>query len=163
MIIKKRTAILIAVVILALGLIGTGLSALYEQNEFITFEGGPMGTLKASYGFPLSWYGYSQEEVLAPISTPKMYWFSLESFLLDTALWLAISSFVCITAIKSVMVFRKARDSKILSAINPVVMYFFASLSFLVAGPCLSLFTPTNHVGPFGPPPPNSEYLIRHI
>ena len=57
-VVKKGTAILVALIILAFGVIGTGLSAFREQNELIV-DGWPMSTLKVAYGFPLGWYGYS--------------------------------------------------------------------------------------------------------
>jgi hypothetical protein len=114
----RKKSVLTVLAILVLGLIGTSLSTIREQNEFITFDGGPMGTWKFSYGFPLSWYGYSQAVVLAPVPTPKTYWFSLESFLQDAAFWVAISFFVSFAAIKSVNVFHKARASKNQSVIN---------------------------------------------
>jgi len=113
---KKRT-LLIALAVIALGLIGTGLSALYEQNEFIVTNF-PMGTTKFSYGFPLGWQGYSIVEVGFPVPDgiiPEIHWFSLESFLLDAAFWVAISSVGCIAIVKSMNMLHKARTSKKLS------------------------------------------------
>jgi hypothetical protein len=116
---RKKSA-LIALAILALGLIGTGVSIIYVQNEFIGVHVGDpsVGTWKFSYGFPLSWYGYSQAVVRVPTTTPKTYWFSLESFLLDAAFWIAISFFTCIATMKSVSMLHKTRTSKNLSVIN---------------------------------------------
>jgi hypothetical protein len=116
----RKKSVLIALVILAIGLIGTGLSILYVQNEFIGVHiGDPsVGIWKFSYGFLLSWYGYSQAVVLAPIPTPKTYWFSLESLLLDAAFWVAISFSLCIATMKSVNMLSKTRASKKLSVIN---------------------------------------------
>jgi hypothetical protein len=113
---RKKT-VLIALIILALGLIGTGFSALYEQGEFIVTNF-PMGTRKVSYGFPLMWYGYSYAVVMFPVSTPRLYWFSLESLLLDAAFWFAISFVVCIATMKSVNMLHRTRVSKNLSVIN---------------------------------------------
>jgi hypothetical protein len=112
---RKRT-LLIALVILALGLIGTGLSALYQQNERIHIT--TMGfTRKVSYGFPLSWYGYSDTRgIWVPFSMTN--WFSLESLVLDAVFWFAISFFVSLGAIKSVNILHKRVASKNLSVIN---------------------------------------------
>lgn len=171
MVIKKRTVILIALAILVLGLVGTGLSTLYEQSGYT--ESSSSVIFRVSYGFPLSWHGYSQNYTiqkeaarvllasyapLIPYIPPKIYWFSLESLVLDAVFWFAISFFVCVAAIKSVRILRKARASKMLSAINPVVVYFFASLSFLVAGLCLSSVNQAINIY-LGPPPPNFEFL----
>lgn len=113
----RKNTVLIVLAILALGLIGTGFSALYEQGEFIV-DSFPMGTIKVSYGFPLVWYGYSYAEVMIPVSTPRSYWFSLESFLLDIAFWVTISFLVWVATMKSVSMLRKRRASKNLSVIN---------------------------------------------
>ena len=110
---RKRT-LLVALTILALGLIGTGLSALYERDEFI-LTNFPMGTRKISYGFPLGWQGYSIVEVGIPDATPEIHWFSLGSLLLDAAFWFAISFFVYIAELKSVNMLHKKRASKNLS------------------------------------------------
>jgi hypothetical protein len=114
---RKRT-LLVALAILALGLVGTGLSTLLKQNEYIGSP--PVVTVKESYGFPLIWYGYSFQEVgiPSPNPPPKTYWFSLGSLLVDGALWVAISFFVCIAAVKSVSILHKARASKNLSVTN---------------------------------------------
>jgi hypothetical protein len=113
---RKKSA-LIALVILALGLIGTSLSTLLKQNEYIGYP--PKVTVKESYGFPRGWYGYSHIEQMMPVLHPEMvYWFSLGSLLLDAAFWIAISFFVCIATMKSVNMLRKTRASKILSVIN---------------------------------------------
>ena len=123
---RKKSA-LIALVILALGLVGTVLSTLYMQNEFIgeATPAGAVGTFKVFYGFPISWYGYSVTDTIGGftthfwgISLPKIYWFSVGSLLLDAAFWIAISSFACIAIIKSVNILHKARASKNLSVIN---------------------------------------------
>ena len=96
---RKKTALAILIV-LAFSLIGTGLSALREQSEFISYGGG-LGTLKVAYGFPLNWIGYSEAQVFAPIFN-KIYWFSLESFLMDTGFWLAVSFTAYIVAMELV-------------------------------------------------------------
>jgi hypothetical protein len=110
----RKTA-LIVLVILALGLIGASLSALYEHDErFGTMLG---GTFKASYGFPFGWHGYSDGygplRVFPSTPPPVDYWFSLESFLLDIAFWSAISSLAVFTTM-----FHKTKTFKKLSAIN---------------------------------------------
>jgi hypothetical protein len=148
-VVRKATAIFVAVAILALGVIGTGLSTLYEQNESM-YQSASI-TFKVSYGFPLAWHGYSQNYSLHPTGQPHwgdfnppppIYWLSLGSLLLDAAFWFAISFFVCLTLFKSAITVRKAAP-KILSVVNIVVMYFFASLAFLVVGLCLSSVTQT--------------------
>ena len=140
--IKKRTAILIALAILILGLVGTGLSTLYEQNEQVYLGTNfPLGLWKISHGngFPLWWYGYSftfimgNQEPFGPVPAPPMvYWFSLESLVLDAAFWFAISFFVCVASTKSVEIILKTTASKV------VATYFLASASFSIVG--LSLF-----------------------
>ena len=101
----RKKSVLIALVILAFGLVGTGLSTLYKQNEQIAIT--LMGfTQKVSYGFPLGWYGYSFAVTGIPRNDywglpPLSYWFSLESLLLDVAFWFAISFFVSFVALKS--------------------------------------------------------------
>ena len=152
-IVKKGTVILISVITLALGVIGTGLSTLLERNERIESS----VIFKASYGFPLAWHGYSQNYSLqsagwGPYIPPKIYWLSLGSLLLDAVFWFAISFFVCLAVVKSTTTVRKAA-SKILSVIDIVVMYFFASLSFLVIGLGLCLVTQTVYM--YGFPGPN--------
>ena len=102
---RKKT-VLIVLAILALGLIGTGLSALYQQNEYIRepyydpkTPAPVIGPIKVSYGFPLGWHGYSLMYI-GPRNFRSEYWFSLESLLLDAAFWIAISSIACIDIIK---------------------------------------------------------------
>jgi len=142
MVIKKRTSILIALAILTLGLVGISLSTLYEQyeSEFLGTNF-PLGLWKTSYGygFPLGWYGYSftfitgMQVPIGPVpAPPKVYWFSLESLLLDAAFWFAISFSVCVASTKSVEILLKTTASKV------VVTYFLASASFSIVG--LSLF-----------------------
>ena len=111
----RNKSVLIILVILASGLIGTGLSALYTQKGY-TFTV-MTSTLKVSYGFPLGWYGYSQTygEFITFIPPPRIYWFLLESFLLDFALYFAVSFFVTFATIKSVKMARKTRTSENLS------------------------------------------------
>lgn len=112
---RKKTA-LIVLVILALGLVGASLSALYEHGELTqgTLLG---GTFKASYGFPLGWHGYSTNyggpPLVYPSTWPVFYWFSLESFLLDIAFWSAITSFAVFCTM-----FYKTRAFKKLSVIK---------------------------------------------
>jgi hypothetical protein len=115
----RRKFVLIVLAILALGLFGTGLTTLYQQDEQ-NIMGRPLFTHKVSYGFPLGWYGYTQtiEEVIPFSPPPEVYWFSLGSFLLDAAFWVTISFFVCIAAVKSVNMLRRKRVSENLSVIN---------------------------------------------
>jgi hypothetical protein len=118
---RKKSA-LIALAILALSLIGTSLSALYQQQDEQTTEitaDEHMSTFKVSHGLPVGWYGYTQtrwwstSHTNIPYNPPEIYWFSLESLLLDAAFWFAISFFVCIATMKSVNKLRKTRASKI--------------------------------------------------
>jgi len=114
---RKRT-LLIALAVIAIGVIGTGLSTLYRQNIITDFTG-KQGVYKISYGFPLGWYGHSHTVGGIPLfPSSETYWFSLESLLLDTAFWVAISFSVSIATIKSVNILHKARASKNLSVIN---------------------------------------------
>jgi hypothetical protein len=161
-VVKKGTAILVALVILALGVIGTSLSTLYEQDEWL--DRGAVTTFKVSYGFPVSWYGYSLTEggVIPVIPPPRAYWFSLGSFLLDAAFWFAISFFVSVATVKPVKILLRKIGSKV------VVTYFLASLSFLVVGLGLCLitqtfevFTPTREIIPYGPFHPYLDLGVR--
>jgi len=114
---RKRT-LLIASAVIALGLIGAGLSTLYRQNIITDFTG-KQGVYKVSYGFPLGWYGHSHTVGGIPLfPSSETYWFSLESLLLDTAFWVAISSIGCVAIIKSMNMLHKTRASKNLSVIN---------------------------------------------
>ena len=114
----RRKSVLVALVVLAFGLIGTISSGFYVQNQFVKVAS--TGIVEASYGFPLGWYGYSQNHSLGrEIAVSfKVYWLSLESLLLDGAFWVAISFAVSIAVMKSVNMLRKTRASKILSVIN---------------------------------------------
>jgi hypothetical protein len=82
--------VLIALLILALGLIATLISGFYEQNL------SKPGLSKIVYGFPLNWHGHSW--IVYP-DMPTVYWFSLGFFLLDTAFWCLI--FALMTLISS--------------------------------------------------------------
>ena len=114
----RKKYVLIALAIIAIGFVGTGLSTLYKQHDYINFTG-RQATYKESYGFPLGWYGYSYIVGGVPILSPiHVYWFSLLSLLLDTAFWIAISSVGCIAIVKSMNMLHKARATKNLSAIN---------------------------------------------
>jgi hypothetical protein len=113
----RRKNALIVLVILAFGLIGTGLSAFREQSEFISVGSG-LGTWQVAYGFPLGWYGYSEPHLMVVMTPNKIYWFSSESFLLDTAFWLAISSSAFIVAIQLEKMLRKTKAPKIQSGIT---------------------------------------------
>jgi hypothetical protein len=110
---RKRT-LLIALAVIGLGLIFTGLSGLY--TVFQLPENLWSGISKISYGFPFGWYGYFKRG--HPDGFLPVYWFSLESFLLDTAFWLGISTFGCFAIIKSMNMVHKARASKTLFVVN---------------------------------------------
>jgi len=141
----RKKSVLIALAILALGLIGTGLSTLYKQNEYIGEP--PVVTFKESYGFPLGWQGYSFTETGIPYNnyweiphSPRVYWFSLESLLLDAAFWFAISFFVSFTAIKSARALNLvgiARASAL--GMKTSIMLLVMSLFFIVIGVGLCL------------------------
>jgi len=116
----RNRSVLFVLVILAMGLIGTGLSTLYTQRDD-TGVHGLLVVTKVSCGFPIGWYGYSliSGDVLRALPpSPSFYWFSLESFLLDFALWFAVSFFVTFTTLKSVNMLHKTRTSKNLSLIK---------------------------------------------
>jgi hypothetical protein len=134
----RKSSLLIALIILALGLVGTSLSTLYEKNEYIGSPLSPPETFKMSYGFPLGWHGYSLligRTIVLPQFLHPAYWFSLESLLLDGVFWFAISLFASAVTMKSVQMLLKTIASKV------VVTYFCASASFLVVGLCLYLST----------------------
>jgi hypothetical protein len=96
--------------ILALGIIGIILSALYQQqNELILT---PL-TVKVSYGFPLSWHGYLEQTV--SLDGKVTYWYSVEFLLIDTAFWFASSSSICVATLKLVNILHRARASGELS------------------------------------------------
>jgi hypothetical protein len=76
--------VLIIFLVLAIGLVATFFSGFYEQNL------SEPGLSKVGYGFPLTWHGHSQ--IVFP-DMPTIYWFSLESFLLDAAFWCLIFIF----------------------------------------------------------------------
>jgi len=110
---RKRT-LLVAMAILALGLIGLSLSAQYQQPNELILK--PLWTVKTSYGFPLSWYGYSEQ--IVSLDGKSIYWYSVESLLIDSVVWFAISFFVCVATFKSVNISQRTRASRNLSAIN---------------------------------------------
>jgi hypothetical protein len=129
----RKGLFLTALAIILLGLVGTSLSTYYEQVEFIPSQNQPWGAVKVSYGFPLLWHGYSG--LLSPLPGAignREYWLSLESLVLDSLFWFAISFCVCISTMISVKILLKTTASK------TVVTYFLASASFSVVG--LSLF-----------------------
>jgi hypothetical protein len=159
---RKKT-VLIALVILALGLVGTGLSALYwQQDGQITEKTADkyMFTFKVSYGFPVAWHGYSGTGFSwlnsywgAPLGGyyPEIYWFSLGSLLLDAAFWFAISSFVSFVAIASAralnhVVIAHARVLGMKTSIILLVM----SLLFIVIGAGLCLVAQTSALAKLG-------------
>jgi len=132
----RKRLLLIALMILALGLIGTGLSTLYENDEPIESQQPfPSAAFKVSYGIPLAWHGYSVAYTgWIPWGFLSEYWFSLEYLLLDAAFWFAISFLVCVATLKSVSVLLKTIASK------TVVTYFLASASFSIVGVSLFFF-----------------------
>jgi hypothetical protein len=141
----RKRLLLIALAIIALGLIGTSLSTLYERSgaEFLgtNFPYGPWKT-SYGYGFPISWYGYSFISIvvgqarLGPVAAPpNVYWFSLVSLLLDVAFWFGISFFVSVAAMKSVNILLKRTASK------SIATYFLGSASFSILGLSAWLFS----------------------
>jgi hypothetical protein len=139
---RKKT-VLIALVILALGLVGTGLSALYTRNEYIGEP--PVVTFKKSYGFPLVWHGYSLiYKGWIPYGFPSEYWFSLESLLLDAAFWFVISFFVSFVALKSARALNLvARIRAGVLGMKTSIILLAMSLLFIVIGVGLCLFAQT--------------------
>jgi len=87
----KIKPFLIFLVILALGFISTLVSGLYGKNL------STIGVSKIGYGFPLSWHGHSW--IVYP-GMPTVYWFSLESFVLDTAFWCLIFASLTLISFK---------------------------------------------------------------
>jgi hypothetical protein len=114
--IRKRT-VLIVLTILGLGLVATGLSALYSHYEYEDIRVGQGMYWIYSYGYPLDWLWYS-EQVTWSFPGPKNYWFSVGYFLTDIAFWSATAFFVCYTLIRSVNTLHERRGSKDLSVIN---------------------------------------------
>lgn len=114
---RERT-LLIVLMVLALGLVETGLSSLYTQST-IDKLGGTIYIIRVSCGFPFIWYGYEtihQLHMFPQESLPE-YWYSLELLLIDAAFWIAISSIACFVAIRAMNMSHKRKSSK-LSVIN---------------------------------------------
>jgi hypothetical protein len=103
----RKRALLVAIAVLALGLIGTVGSSLFQQPNEVIFT--PYYTVKASYGFPLSWHGYSEQ--IVSLDGKAIYWYSVEYLLIDTGLWFAVSFFVCIAILKTASILRNRRAS----------------------------------------------------
>jgi len=136
---RKKSA-LFALMILALGLVGIGLSTLYMQEGYSGNE--PFVTVKRSYGFPFGWYGYSFTTVIAPVHVPEIYWFSLGSLLLDAAFWFAISFFVSIAAIKSARALNLIAKTRAgMLGLKTSIMLLVVSLSLMVIGVGLCLLS----------------------
>jgi hypothetical protein len=133
----KKT-VLIGLVILVLGLVGAGFSALYQRNEFIRdprHNSPSVGTIKVYYGFPLAWYGYTEGGIGFWGYTIKVYWFSLGSFLVNTLFWSAVGLFVSFAAIKSARALNlvgMARASML--GMKTSLILVVMSLSFLIIG-----------------------------
>jgi hypothetical protein len=87
----KTKPVLIVFVIIALGLISTLVSGLYEQNL------STIGVSKIGYGFPLSWHGHSW---IVYLGMPTVYWFSLDSFVLDAAFWCLVFASLTLISFK---------------------------------------------------------------
>jgi hypothetical protein len=141
--VRMRTkSALIVLAVLALGLVGIGLSTLYTQNEYSASITGTIekDVSKVSHGFPLGWYGYTQTYSWnksysghwgpPPFVATKISWFSLESLLLDVSFWFAISFFASLTAIRS------ARTLNLVAIARACVLGMKTSLMLLV----MSLF-----------------------
>jgi len=113
----RTRILLIALAVLAVGLIGTSLSSLCEnQNEMIEVR--PFAPNHwVSFGFPVSWYGY-REQTYPELDGARFYWFSLGSFLVNTAFWIAISTLGYFVVAISINMLHKARASKNLSVIT---------------------------------------------
>jgi hypothetical protein len=91
MVCMRIELILIVPAISALGFIATLVSGLYQQNL------STLGVSKIGYGFPLSWHGNSW--IVYP-GMPVAYWFSLESFVLDTAFWCLIFAVLTLVSLR---------------------------------------------------------------
>jgi len=150
---RKKSA-LIVLVILAFGLVGTGLSALYQRNEYIRepyydpkSSGPPIGTIKVSCGFPLGWYGYSEVSAFWEFSTEN-YWFSLGSLLLDAAFWFAVSFFVSLAAIKSARALNLVAIARAcVVGMKTSIILLVMSLLFIVIGVGLCFVAQTSGFG----------------
>jgi hypothetical protein len=92
---KTRTTLIILVAV-AVGLVITLVSGLYEQTLFPAnlFS----GTSKTWGGFPFGWRGYSQTGHVYYVNPP--YWFSPAFFLVDVVFWFLISSAASFVALR---------------------------------------------------------------
>jgi hypothetical protein len=142
----RKKSVLIVLVILALGLVGIGLSTLYTQYGYTgDFS---KGTFKVSYGFPLVWYGYSVTTGRMPFFGPEVYWFSLGSLFLDAAFWFAISFFVSFVAIKSARALNLVAIARVgVLGMKTSIMLLVMSLFFIVIGVGLCLVAQTSGFG----------------
>jgi hypothetical protein len=111
---RKRTFVIV-LAILSLGLTGMALSSQYQQSNELIWTPFPT-VIKASFGFPLSWHGYSEQ--IVGLDGTRIPWYSVEFLLIDTAFWFAISLFVCIATMKSVNLVQRTKVSKTPSVIN---------------------------------------------
>jgi hypothetical protein len=94
--IKKRTAILIVLVTLALGLIGTILLVV-DPPPMVLYPIELPGTVKVFYGSPLAWHGYYfNTTAQLNYGYPTTYWFSSGALLLDVTFWFGISFIACV-------------------------------------------------------------------
>jgi len=128
-----RKTLLIALILVAACLIGTGFSSLYQKEDY---PAGLHGTWMTSYGFPAAWHGYSWNEGPIPLfrETPT-YWFSLESLLLDALFWFGISFVAYVVPMKSFRTFGRTLVSKL------TVTYFSIGIYSSVVGASIWLLT----------------------
>lgn len=129
---RKKDTVSLALIILSLSLIATGLSRVYwQENEQYVYIGSSTEEEidTVSTGFPFTYYGYTDTSAWIwgntsyphwiVISKPtRTYWFSLMPFLADIAFWSAISFVAGIIAMKSIIASKKRRASKNLSVID---------------------------------------------
>jgi hypothetical protein len=115
----KRT-LLVALIVFAFGLIGTGLSMFYTRSESVPMSyTGNTRLDRVSYGFPISWCGFQKQiDTFEGITMIWNTWNSPEFFLADAVFWIALSFFICTAAMKLVNMTQRRRASKNLSVIN---------------------------------------------
>ena len=73
---------MILISVLAFGSVAALISGLYQR---VLVNG--WGTVSTSYGLPLSWYVKVVPEIHPFLGESTLYYFSLESFVLDIAFW----------------------------------------------------------------------------
>jgi len=112
----RKRMLLVALAIIGLGMIATGLSTLYRYRGYSGEL--PVVTFTESRGFPMGWYGYSQIVEMMPTLHPQVYWYSVGSLLLDAVFWIAISSIGYVAIVKSISMVHKKGATNNLSVIN---------------------------------------------